>query len=145
LKFGLAAIEIGEGGSILILLDSEGECPAQLAPELLTRARNARSGTLISVVLAHHEFEAWLLASASSLREVRGFSNGMADHPNPESVPGCKQWLETWLPPTSKYSETADQAALAAAFDMRLARRALSFGKLWREVQGICMHALLLQ
>jgi hypothetical protein len=66
----------------------------------------------------------------------------MPDHDNPESVGGCKEWLERWLPPALKYSETVDQPALTSAFDMTLARRAPSFDKLWREVEGIFQHAL---
>jgi hypothetical protein len=46
------------------------------------------------------------------------------------------------MPPTSKYSETADQPALVAAFDMHLARRrAPSFDKLWREFEQVCSDA----
>lgn len=139
---GLAAIETGQLGAVLIFVDSDGECPAELAVRLSDRARHARADKRISVVLAHQEFEAWFLAAASSLRGVRGLSTEITDHEDPESVRGCKEWLERWLPPTSKYSETADQAALTAAFDMTLARRVPSFDKLWREVEAICQQAL---
>ena len=138
---GLAAIAMGESGAIFILLDSDGDCPARLAAQLLERARTARGDKRISVVLAHQEFEAWFLASASSLRGMRRLRADMTDHDNPESVRGCKEWLEKWLPPASKYSETTDQAAFAAKFDMTLARRAPSFDKLWREVERICQYA----
>ena len=133
----LAAIEVGESGAIMILVDSEGECPAVLAPALLARAKNARSDKSISVVLAHQEYEAWFLASASSLR----LSEGVQDHPNPEGVQGCKEWLERWMPPASKYSETADQPAFTRVFDIQLARRAPSFDKLYREFESICREA----
>ncbi|MBZ5611329.1 MAG: DUF4276 family protein [Acidobacteriia bacterium] len=138
---GLAAIEIGESGTIFILLDSEGECPAELVALLAARAQDARGDKRISVVLAHQEFEAWFLASASSLRGTRGLSANVSDHDNPESVRGCKEWLENWLPPTSRYSETTDQAALTARFDMALAKKARSFRKLWKEIEKICHHA----
>ncbi len=141
----LAAIETGQNGAVLVLVDSDGECPKERAPELVARAINARNDKLTSVVLAHQEYEAWFLASASSLRGVRRLSAEMPDHDNPESVRGCKAWLERWLPPASKYSEAADQAALTATFDLRMARRAPSFDKLWREVEGICEHARALE
>jgi hypothetical protein len=138
----LAAIEMGESGAILILLDSEGECPRERGPELLARAQTARPDKSTFVVLAHQEFEAWFLASASSLKGQRGLSEDVEDHHNPESVRGCKEWLEKWMPSGRKYSETADQAALAAAFDMALARqRSSSFDKLWREIERICQQA----
>jgi hypothetical protein len=142
---GLAAIEMGESGAIFILLDSEGQCPAELAAQLLERARSARGDKRTSVVLAHQEFEAWFLASASSLRGLRGLSSDITNHDNPESVQDCKKWLESWLPPASKYSETTDQVALTATFDMTLARRAPSFDKLWREIEAICQYARTLE
>ena len=133
----LAAIEVGESVAIMILVDSEGECPAVLAPTLLARAMTARGDKRVSVVLAHQEYEAWFLASASRLR----LSGGVQDHPNPEGVQGCKEWLERWMPPTSKYSETADQPAFTRVFDIQLARRAPSFDKLYREFESICREA----
>ncbi len=137
---GLAAIAMGPIGTILILLDSDGDCPRDLAPALAARAKNARNDKRISVVLAHQEYEAWFLASASSLRNVHRLSVDITDHENPESVQGCKEWLERWLPPASRYSEAADQAALTEKFDLALARRASSFEKFWREVEGICQQ-----
>lgn len=138
----LAAIGMGELGAIFILLDSDGDCPAQLGPKLWARARTARPDRRVSLVLAHQEFEAWFLASAASLKGLRTLSNNIENHQAPESVRGCKQWLETWMPATSRYSPTTDQAALAAKFDMSLARRnAPSFDKLWREFEAICHYA----
>jgi hypothetical protein len=139
------ASETRENGVILILLDSDGDCPGKLAAQLLVRAREARADKRISVVVTHQEFEAWFLASASSLKGVRRLSADMIDHPEPESVHGCKEWLEKWLPPTSKYSPNADQAALTATFDMTLAKKTRSFRKLWKEVEGICQHARTLE
>jgi uncharacterized protein DUF4276 len=131
--FGLAAIEMGERGAILVLLDSDGGCPAELARALLGRARNARPDKQIFLVLAHQEFEAWFLAAASSLRGMRGLSEAIQDHDSPESVHGCKEWLEGRMPQNRKYSETIDQPALAACFDLSLARKAPSFDKFCRE------------
>jgi hypothetical protein len=141
---GIAAKEVGDEGAIFVLLDSEGDCPAELGPALLTRANHARGDQRISVVLAHQEFEAWFLASASSLKGLRALSGNIEDHPSPESVPGCKQWIESWLPSARRYAETTDQAAFAATFDMSLARQnSPSFDKLWREFEAICQHAKL--
>jgi Domain of unknown function (DUF4276) len=137
-----ACIAMDGPGAVLVLLDSEGGCPAQLGPEMLTRARHARPDQRMALVLAHHEFEAWFLAAASSLARCRGLAADIKDHPNPEAVAGCKEWLEQWMPLTSKYSETADQPALVAAFDMHVARRrAPSFDKLWREFEQVCRDA----
>ena len=139
----LAVLEMGEHGAILVLLDSEGVCPAESAPALLIRARNARPDKTISLVLAHQEFEAWFLAAASSLKGMCGLRQEIEDHSNPESIHGCKEWLETWMPFSSKYSETVDQPALSAVFDLSLARKAPSFDKFCREVEQICRQASL--
>jgi Domain of unknown function (DUF4276) len=139
----LGALEMGEAGAIFVLLDSEGDCPAELAPPLLARAQNARPDKQVSLVLAHQEFEAWFLAAASSLQGGRGLSEEIEDHDNPESVHGCKEWLEGWMRENRKYSETIDQPALTATFDLRLARKAPSFDKFYREVEQICRQAIL--
>jgi hypothetical protein len=138
----LAAIKMGQRGAIFIVLDSEGDCPGELGPALLARAQSARPDKSTFVALAHQEFEAWFLASASSLKGQRGLSQDIEDHHTPESVRGCKEWLEERMPKTRKYSETADQAALTARFDMVIARqRSSSFDKLWRELEAICKQA----
>jgi hypothetical protein len=138
----LAAIKMGALGAIVILLDSEGDCPALLGPSLRERARIARSDKRISLVLAHQEFEAWFLASASSLKGQRMLKDDIEDHQNPESVQGCKERLTTWMPAPSRYSPTVDQSAFAATFDMSVARRnSPSFDKLWREFEAICQYA----
>jgi hypothetical protein len=134
----LGALEIGDHGAILVLLDSEGDCPAELAPPLLARARKARPDKQVSLVLAHQEFEAWFLAAASTL----GLGSDVQDHAAPENIRDCKGWLQThaliW-----RYSPSVDQVKLAAVFDFRRARRAPSFDKFYREVEEICRHASL--
>jgi hypothetical protein len=139
----VAAIKTEGNGAILILIDSDGECPRTRAPELLARAQKARADKKISLVLAHHEYEAWFLASASSLKGCRRLSDEIEDHSTPESVQNCKGWLEESMPRTSKYSETADQPALTAIFDLARARKAPSFDKLYREFQLMCQAAKL--
>src|SRR5215208_1860233 len=82
----LAGRRAGENGAIFIILDSDDECPAALGPELLDRARRVRPDRLISVVLAKHEFEAWFLAAAESLRGRRGLAADLESPPDPESI-----------------------------------------------------------
>ena len=52
-----AAWQIGGQGAILIILDSEGDCPAHLGPTLLERASQTRKDIPIAVVIAKNEFE----------------------------------------------------------------------------------------
>ena len=129
----LAARRAGPDGRILVLLDANGDCPAELGATLLQRARAARPDLLIEVVLAKCEYEAWFIAAADSLRGTRGISNAANVPPDPESIRGAKEWLRARM--SGPYSPTADQAALTARFDMTAARRrAPSFDKMWRAV-----------
>ena len=124
--------------AILILIDAEDDCPKELAPELLARARKARSDIPIGVVLAKREFEAWFLAAIESLSGRRGLRENLASVEHPESVGGAKECLTRNMSGSRSYSETLDQPALAAVFDIELARkRSDSFDKCCREVQRL--------
>jgi hypothetical protein len=128
---------VGQQGGILILLDSDDECPATLGPGLLARARQVRAGLPIRVILAKREFEAWFLASAESLRGRRGLADNLESPPNPESIRGAKEWLTARMSEGRRYVETLDQPALTASFDLQRARAAASFDKLFRDVLAV--------
>jgi Domain of unknown function (DUF4276) len=130
----LAARRVGREGGVLVLLDSDDDCPAQLGPVLLARAVRARSDVPLRVVLAHRELEAWFLAGAESLRGRRGLRDDLASPANPESIRGAKEWLTSRMSADRHYVETLDQPALSAVLDLAAARRADSFDKLWRDV-----------
>ncbi|HEY2291075.1 MAG TPA: DUF4276 family protein [Thermoanaerobaculia bacterium] len=133
----LAARRAGRGGAIFVVLDSDDDCPATLGPELLDRARRARSDLAISVVLAKREFEAWFLASARSLRGLRGLADDLEPPPDPEAIRGAKEWLTARMPEGRSYVETLDQSALAASMDLLQARAASSFDKFFRDLVAI--------
>ena len=130
----LAAARAGDGGCIVILLDANGDCPAEFAPIILQRARAARTDIRVEVVLAKCEYEAWLLSAIESIAGTRGIHPNVSAPPNPESIRGAKEWLRMH----GSYRPTADQAALTARFDMALAReRSLSFDKMWRATSAL--------
>lgn len=117
--------------AILILLDSEDDCPKTLGPQLQMWAEAAARGFPCRVVLAHREYEAWFLAALESLRGVRGIRANAAAHPNPESPRDAKAQLTAQMYGSRSYSETADQPALSARFDLAVAYRGCrSFRKL---------------
>ena len=130
----LAARKLGGQGGILIVLDCDDGCPAEDAPTFLKRAIAARRDLAISVVLAKREYEAWFLAAAESLRGQRGLPTDLAGPPDPEAIRGAKEWLAERMPPGRGYSETSDQPALTAIFDLTAARRVDSFDKCYREI-----------
>ena len=132
----LAARRAGADGRILILLDADDDCPARLAPELLQRARAARTDRAIRVVLAKTEYEAWFLAAAGSIAGQQDIAADAAPA-DPEAVRGAKEWLARRMPPGRKYRPTLHQAALTKLFDLDAARAAPSFDKLWRDVTAL--------
>jgi hypothetical protein len=130
----LAGRKVGVAGAILVLIDADSDCPAQLGPALLARARAARGDLPIAVVLAKREYESWFLASAESLRGRRGLPLDLVSPAEPEALRGAKEWLRDRMPAGTKYREVLDQPALTALFDMTTARRAPSFAKCPRDV-----------
>ena len=130
----LVARKISGQGAIFILLDSDDDCPAQLGPELLCRARQVRSDLPIAVVLAKREFEAWFLAAAESLRGYKGLKNDLESPNNPEEIRGAKEWLSQRREGNRRYSPTADQPGLTNCLDLDQARQADSFDKCYRDI-----------
>jgi hypothetical protein len=130
---GLAALNVGGNGGLLVVLDSDDDCPAHLGPKLLERVRTARADLPSAVVLAKREFESWFLASAESLRGYRGLPVDLQSPEQPEEIPGAKEWLSSHLP-SGAYAPTVDQASLTYALDLTLARCAASFDKCYREI-----------
>ncbi|GIH70075.1 DUF4276 family protein [Sphaerimonospora thailandensis] len=121
---------------VLVLLDADDDCPANLGPALQARTRAARPDVPSAVVLANREFEAWFLAAASSLGGRRGLARDLQVPPDPERPRGCKEWLTKRRVDGRPYDPTKHQAGLAAVFDLGLARaNSPSFDKFWREVE----------
>lgn len=130
-----AAARVHGAGGILVLIDADDDCPAQLGPSLLERARAARPDKRMVVVLANREFEAWFLAAAASLAGKHGFPDDLHAPANPEGLRGCKEWLTKKRARGFPYKETVDQAPLSSAFDLKTAREnSPSFDKFYRDV-----------
>lgn len=130
----LAARQCEARDGILVLIDAETDCPADLGPKLLQRAVAARPDRRIRVSLACREFEAWFLAAAESLAGKRSLNLPLVGPPDPEEVADCKGWLTFHSAPGRPYKETLDQPALAELFDLDAAQRAPSFRKFLRDV-----------
>ncbi|MBE3069877.1 MAG: DUF4276 family protein [Planctomycetes bacterium] len=104
-------------GAILIFLDSDDDCPKELAPALERWAREEAGNTPCAVVMAHREYEAWLLAAIESLRGHRGIQVDASAPPDAEAPRDAKGRLEDFMAGRS-YWETTDQAALTQQFDL---------------------------
>jgi hypothetical protein len=136
--FDLARRRLEGCDAILLLLDTDDDCPKETAPGLLERAREAGVGLPVAVVLAKSEFEAWFVGSLESLRGVRGITETAVSPENPEDIRDAKRFLSRQMTGGRRYVEVDDQPALAESFDFALARqRCPSFDKFIRDVQVI--------
>ena len=108
-------------GAILVLFDSDKDCPRELGPRLQQSAQEEARGLPCRIALAHKEYEAWFLAAIESLRGRRGIKDDAISHLHPEEPRGAKGHLQERMRPGRSYGERADQPALTAVFDMRSA------------------------
>ncbi len=125
---------VAPAGLVLVLLDADADCPAELGPRLARRAARARPDRTTRVVLAKAEYEAWFLAAAESLAGRQGLRANMSSPADPESIRDAKGWLSRHQASEGAYRPALHQASLTAAFDMAAARSASSFDKLWRDL-----------
>lgn len=122
---------------LLILLDAESDCPAELAPRLLGTARQARPDATIACVLAKRMFENWIVAGATTLAGVNGLPDPLDPPDDPENHNGAS-WLEQQLrsqKQTRRYEKTVDAAVFVQKISLEHCRdRSPSFDKLCREL-----------
>jgi len=136
----IAARGLTGPGALLILVDADDDCPADLGPRLLRWASLARSDLPVAAVVANREYEAWFLAAAESLRGHRELVDEIEAPSDPEGVAGAKESLSLsrHFRARQPYSPTRHQASFSAVFDLELARRrAPSFEKLCRDVRRL--------
>jgi hypothetical protein len=133
----LARIRNRSEGPVLVLLDADEDCPAELGPRLKSSALAICEPEAVSIVIPRFEFEAWFLAAARSLSGKRGLREGLTPPDDPEGIRGAKEWLSRNMVPGRKYKETVDQAALVQAMDLRAAQSCKSFERLCREIERL--------
>ena len=133
----LAARRTSGTDGIVVLVDADDDCPAELAPAMAARAAESRPDRRISVVIAKSEFESWFVAAADSLAGFRGLADSLVAPENAERIRDAKGWLSNNMPTGLTYRETIDQAAFASRMDLDQARQCPSFDKFVREVRTL--------
>ena len=119
----------GDCGGILVIFDSDDDCPVAIAAQVQEWAVAAAGHLACEVVLANREYEAWFLAAVESLRGHHSVKDDAVSHPHPELPRGAKGVLEARM--HISYSETKHQPAFSAQFSMAAAyARCRSFRKL---------------
>lgn len=128
-------------GAIVVLLDADDDCPAELGPTLRDQVQAVRKDFRFGLTVAKREFEAWFVAAAESLRGVNHLAPDLQRPNAPEEISDAKGWLKTHST-LGRYSETLDQPVLSSAFDIDEARTySDSFDKFWRELHRIICSA----
>lgn len=125
---------------LLILLDAEDDCPAEIAPWLLETARQARRDAVISCVLAKRMLENWIVAGAANLAGVNGLPDPLEAPKDPEDRSGSF-WLNERLRSRGqarKYTKTADAPVFVRAMNLAECRaKSPSFDKLCRDLESL--------
>ena len=134
----LAKRQYPDASSIILVIDSDDDCPKELGPQLLARLQAVVPEWRCSVTIIKSEFEAWFIASIESLRGRRGINSNAEAPEFPEEIRNAKGWLTDRMEGSKTYLETDDQAAFSAIFDFDLAyERSRSFRKFSKDIKQI--------
>ena len=118
---------------MLVLVDSNGDCPAEIGPRLRTWAKDEVCDVSVDCSLAKVEYETWFVASAESLRKYLDIGTDEAIPPDPEGQRCGKAWIQRRF--IGHYNETLGQPKLTTAIDVDLCRRrSPSFDRLCRVI-----------
>ena len=132
----LAALKAdAKNGSVLILLDCDDDCPAELGPRILAESQAIRPDVPGFVALAYREYETWLIASALALRGKQGLPDDLVPPDDPESFRDAKGWLGKFMP--AGYDPIIHQCSLTRHIDLDAARSIPSFERLYRHVRRL--------
>ena len=116
----LAESKCGSDGWLLILLDADDDCPAELSQNILQRVSEITPHPRVSVVVANREYEAWFIAAAQSLNGHRGFRFDGETVTDAERPRNAKGWISSRMP-NKGYGEMTDQPAFSHLFDLQQA------------------------
>ena len=119
-RFLQHALNKPECDAILVLLDTDGECPVELAQQLSQRCEQIGLTCPVEIVCAHWSYESWFLASLETIKGQRGISEAAALSLDAEDIQNPKQWLTKQMPDGQAYKETLHQASLSSFIDIEL-------------------------
>ena len=130
--------EGGPEARLIVLLDADDDCPAELGPQLLQRLSVRIPLERVSVSIANREYEAWFIAGLESIASYVSIDADTTVPQDLEDIRGAKEWLSQHMPSGSPYKPTLHQAELSSAVDISLARqRSQSFDRFCREVERL--------
>jgi hypothetical protein len=132
----LAAAKAAErNGTVVVILDCEDNCPAELGPKLLQDVRNVRNDVGMLIALAHREYESWFLAAAPSLRGLHGLPADLETPPDAGSIRGAKEWLSRRM--DDPYDPIIHQAEFTRTIDLTNAKKNKSFERFYDRISRL--------
>ncbi|CAL9472650.1 hypothetical protein SUDANB70_02876 [Streptomyces sp. enrichment culture] len=137
----IQAARVTGAGGVLVLRDGDDDdiqCPVELARQLAPTPHLVP--VPVEVVIARHEYEAWFLASAESLRSHPAVRDDACAPPDPEAMRGAKSRLESMM--CESYKETLHQAKFSALIDLNTAKEgSRSFRRMIHAVESLLSPA----
>jgi hypothetical protein len=116
---------VGSGGSVLVVMDADEDCPREINGQLLGWAKDSHGDLKIGVVVIKREMESWFVAGSDLWDQ--------AQHGDAESVRDPKRWVADNVV-KGHYAETVDQGRIAAGLNIDKAKESGSFRKFVRDV-----------
>lgn len=132
----------GEGNNaVLVLRDSDGAHPPDLAIDYAKRLIKSTSGKVVAICIPHQEFENWLLANMVSIRgKAWGKEQGInEDAPIPVSpeAESAKAYLTRYRNTSSRYKPAIHQHLITKHFDPATCANSCSYKVLCKRLQQI--------
>lgn len=134
------ATRVRARGGVLVLRDGDDgdvRCPVELARTLVPQP--GLVPVPVEIVIACHEYEAWFLAAAHSLRRHPAVRDDASAPADPEGKRGAKHQLEGMM--HESYKETLHQAKFSALIDLdAAAAKSRSFRRMVHAVETLLGH-----
>jgi hypothetical protein len=126
--------------AILFLMDADGDCPKEMREDFLSTHQTQLKAIRHSVIFAVREFEAWFLAANLTQAHHRDLKADCLVIEKPEEVTDAKGLFKKSFISNGVYASSVDQVRFASIMDIKTARRAASFDKLWRDLEEILVR-----
>ncbi len=135
----LELAELEGAAATLIIVDLDDGCPKDEAASLVQEIKAL--GSLVAVVFAHREYEAWLLASLATIAGQYHIPLDAAFSGEVESLRDVKGWFTRQMchdGVARRYKEMIHQVELTRLMDLdRVAAQSRSFSRLLKAVDEI--------
>ena len=123
--------------AIIVLMDSDRDCPRDLAAQMSRIATGRDIGLPVAMVCPNTEFEAWFIASIEHMKGLPIGDRKVTIRPDsecpddPEAIRSAKGWITEKMPKGVSYKPTMDQEPMTRMINLELANsRSRSFQRM---------------